>query len=154
MSYTQSVSEPSIKATIRKCYSNTCRSYVGSDCKAIFAFHKIEVIVILAAFIMFVVCGIMFGKLAYQDCPDKNLLLIFGGLAYCLPVTIFTILVLVLGCLYCSKVWNAAKIEARTSMFMQDLNPQNDELKYGVTRSISSEGYTIKLYEEQTNTNL
>lgn len=146
MSYTQSVSEPSPKTVLKKCCGSTCRSYVGGDCKGIFAYHKIEAGVILIAFIMFIICGIMFGKLAYQDCPDRKMLLVFGGLAYCLPVMIFIAITLVLGCMYINKVWIAAKIESRRSMYQQRLYPESDGQEFGVTRSISSDGYAVRFY--------
>lgn len=146
MSYTHSVSEPSPRVVLKKCCGSTCKSYVGSDCKGILAYHKIEAFIFLIAFIMFIVCGILFGKLAYQDCPDRKLLLVFGGLVYCLPVTIFTVITLVLGCLYIHKVWIAAKIETRSSMFHQHLYPESDGLEFEVSRSLSSQGYTVQLY--------
>lgn len=148
MSYTQSVSEPSPKTVLKKCCGSTCRSYVGGDCKGIFTFHKMEAGIYLTAFIMFVICGIIFAKLAYQDCPDRKLLLVFGGLVYCLPATIFTVGTLVLGCMYLNKVWIAAKIESRQSMYHQRLYPESDGVEFGVTRSISSDGYTVRFYPQ------
>ena len=146
MSHTQSVSEPSPKTVLRKCCRSTCKSYVGSDCIGIFTFHKIEAGIFIIAFFMFIICGVMFGILANQDCPDRILLLVFGGLAYCLPVTIFTVLTLVLSCMYLHKVWIAAKIESRQSMYHQRLYPELDGLEFGITRSVSSDGYAVRFY--------
>ena len=147
MSYTQNVLEPSPKDVLKKCCRSTCRSYTCSDCKAILSFHKIETVIFIIMFIMFIICGVLFGKLGYQDCPDRKLLLIFGGLAYCLPVTIFVTAVIILSSMYLNKVWIAAKIEARTSMYQQHLNPGGD-VEFGITRSVSSDGYAVRLFAD------
>lgn len=151
MSDTQSISEPSKKAILKRCCKNTCKSYVGSDCKGIYMYHKIEVILIFITVIMFIICGIMFAKLASEECPNRGLLFVFGGLAYCLPVTIFITLSVSLSFMYIRKVWIAAKIESRQSMYHQRLYPDANDVEFGITKSITNDGYTVRLYTEDGN---
>jgi len=116
MSYTTYTSNYSTKAVFKQCCRSTCYLYMGSDLCELLAHHKIELLLFVCMTAWLITNTVLFAILVNSNhCATFRLdiLLVFGGLAFCLPSTIFLVIMGTLLVLYCIKIYRASVEEIR-----------------------------------------
>lgn len=123
MSHTTYSSNHSTKAVCKQCCKTTCCLYIGSDLMSLLAEHKIELFLFIFITSWFITNTVLFAILvnsSYNTAFRSDILLAFGGLALCLPATIYLVIVNFMIVMYCIKIYNASVDEIRRKYYIGD----------------------------------
>lgn len=131
MSYTTNNDNYSYKAVCKQCYKKTCCLYMGSDLCTLLAEHKIELFVCICITAWFITNTVLFTMLVNSEqCASfkLNMLLVFGGLAFCLPATIYLIIMIVSLVMYCVKIYRLTKEDMRRQYSTEQYELNSDPI--------------------------
>lgn len=129
MSHTTYTANYSTKAVCKQCCRSTCCLYMGSDLCYLLADHKIELFLFVFTNAWFITNTVLFAILVHSDkCASfrSDILLAFGGLALCLPATIYLVIMSVTFVMYCIKMYKASREEIRRQRYEEHYELDTD----------------------------